>query len=625
MPDSSHSLKILSAAFAATALLGLVGAARAQSDRPGMGSIPFEGGVTFRVWAPHATSVHVAGTFNGWSPDLSPLAAEGEGLWSADLGDARVGDHYRYVIRSSSGMVTRRDPYSRLVTTSHYTDGHSIIYDARAFRWNQPRLTPPPLDDLIIYEMHVGTFADVPGGGPGTFDTAILGLDHIASLGFTAVQVMPVNEFISRFSSGYNPSDLFAVHNRAYGGPDAFKRFVKACHARGLTVLLDVVYNHWGPWDLATHQFDGWSSPQYPGGIYFYDAGRINSPWGPRPNYAEPRVRQYIFDNLRMWVEEYRVGGFRWDSTSNIYDTSSGRGQRLPEGWSLLRQANDAMDRLAPRLIRIAEDLRNEDRLTAPVNEGGAGFNAQWHFFSVHLRQELARPNDADRNIDALRHAIRSTHNGDFLQRIIYTESHNEICCGAQRLTMMIDPQDPDGWAARKRSTLGTSILFTSPGIPMIYQGQEFVEQQPFDPRLPIEWSRREMHGGIVDLYRDLIALRRNTRGRTAGLRGTGLNVHHADNTAKVIAYHRWDAGGAGDDVIVAANFTAQPIEGRAIGFPHAGRWVARFNSDWRLYADDFGHYGSDAVMADGPPRDGMPHSAAVDIGAYTLIVFSQD
>src|SRR5690606_25578367 len=136
-----------------------------------------------------------------------------------------------------------------------------------------------------------------------------------------------------------------------------FKAFVEECHARDLAVIVDVVYNHWGPWDLTTYRFDGWWSSNFPGGIYFYDAARIDSPWGPRPDYRRARVRQYIADNLRMWIDECHVDGFRWDATAAIYRVDGAFGEELPEGWTLLQQCNDALDRFYPGVISIAEDI----------------------------------------------------------------------------------------------------------------------------------------------------------------------------------------------------------------------------------------------------------------------------
>jgi 1,4-alpha-glucan branching enzyme len=593
-----------------------------------MGSIPYEGGVTFRVWAPHATRVSVAGSFNGFSLTASPLAAEADGLWSADVEGAAVADEYRYVIWHDGEAVTRRDPYGRVVTSSHVEDGHTLVYDPDAFAWSGGPFTPPALEDLVIYELHVGTFNDEPGGPSGTFADAIARLDHLADLGVTAVEVLPVYES-AEFGgnrSGYAPSDVFAVEHGRYGGPDAFKAFVEACHARGLAVLLDVVYNHWGPWDLTTYRFDGWWTEDWPGGVYFYDAARIDSPWGPRPNYGLPEVRRYIYDNLRMWVGEYRVDGFRWDATANIYDTDGGSGTPLPDGWQLLREANAGLDRFAPPgFISIAEDLRNDEAITRPVGQGGAGFDSQWHFFAAHLRSELRKEQDRNRDMPFVAYALDHTYNGDFAQRVIFTESHNEPCCGNDRLTVEIDPADPYGWDARKRSTLGAAMLFTSPGIPMLWQGQELLDPTPFDARTPMSWAGYSQHPGIVRLYRDLIRLRLDRDGTTRGLKGPHQHVYLVDDTYKVIALHRWDDGGPGDDVVVVANFSGRTLTDVPLGLPHPGRWAVRFNSDDPVYSPDYSDVGGEEVVADGPARHGMAQSGRVSVGPYSALILSQD
>ena len=170
---------------------------------------------------------------------------------------------------------------------------------------------------------------------------------------------------------------------------------------------------------------------------------------------------------------------------------------------------------------------------------------------------------------------------------------------GRARVPEEIWPGKVDKWFSKKRSTLGAALVFTSPGIPMLFQGQELLEDRWFDDQDPVDWSRRDRFAGIVDLYRDLITLRRNARGTTAGLLGGGVQVHHVDDEAKVVAFHRWDSGGPGDDVVVVANFSQQAHSGYTVGFPRGGRWKVRFNSDWAGYDSSFGSqhgYDTDAV-----------------------------
>jgi alpha-glucan phosphorylase-like protein len=168
---------------------------------------------------------------------------------------------------------------------------------------------------MVIYEMHIGTFNDQPGGPPGNLSSAIEKLPYLQELGINTIAVMPVMEFAGGFSWGYNPALIFAIESD-YGGPRAFKEFVKAAHVNDIAVIFDVVYNHFGPSDLDIWQFDGWSENDK-GGIYFYNDWRSQTPWGEtRPDYGREEVRHYIHENSIMWLEEYRVDGLRWDMTA---------------------------------------------------------------------------------------------------------------------------------------------------------------------------------------------------------------------------------------------------------------------------------------------------------------------
>ncbi|MDX1542177.1 MAG: hypothetical protein R3349_12310, partial [Geminicoccaceae bacterium] len=174
------------------------------ATRAGMGAIAGHGGTSFRVWAPHAISVAIAGDFNGWSKDQDRLAPEGGGIWSTDVGGVGAGFEYRFVLQTAAGELWRKDPYGRDV---RHSNGNSIVVDP-AFDWSGDRaFQMPPWHDLVIYEMHIGTFNDTPGGSPGDLRTAIARLPHLVELGANAVQVMPIGEFPGSFSWGYNPAD----------------------------------------------------------------------------------------------------------------------------------------------------------------------------------------------------------------------------------------------------------------------------------------------------------------------------------------------------------------------------------------------------------------------------------
>ncbi|MEY3021139.1 MAG: 1,4-alpha-glucan branching enzyme GlgB [Planctomycetota bacterium] len=621
------TLRRLSTTVLAPSLaLSVVLAASAQSTKPGVGAIPYfspqPAGTTFRVWAPNATAVRVAGTFNGWNATSHPLVSEGNGYWSADFPYVYQGAQYKYAITGPAGTIFKTDPRSADVTSSV---GNSVIVNHAAYQWQVNDFQAPYWNELVIYEMHLGTFGTAGDGSlPANFDEARARLDHLADLGVNAVQLMPIVEFPGGISWGYNPSFPYAIESD-YGSPTDFKEFVDAAHARGIAVFCDLVFNHLGPSDLDLWQFDGWSMNNG-GGIYFYQDFRANTPWGnTRPDYGRGEVRSWIRDNVLYWMREYRTDGHRMDGTKYIRKVDQ-FGPDIPEGWSLLQWINDSVNAEFPGNISICEDLDNNEWLVKETGAGGAGFDSQWDAqFYWPVRGNLITPNDADRNMWAIRDAITANYNGDAFRRVIYTESHDEVANGQSRMPEAIWPGNATSWYSKKRSTLGGAVVMTAPGIPLMFQGQEFLEDGWFQDTDPLDWSKNKTFAGIKSLYRDLISLRRNAGGVSRGLTGQNTNVFHVNNDAKMIAFHRWMEGGDRDDVIVVMNFSGTPRYGYRIGFPRDGRWKVRFNSDWAGYDLSFANTGTfDLDATYNQPWDGLPASGGFDIGAYTCVIFSQ-
>ncbi len=587
----------------------------------GMGSIPHAHGVAFRVWAPHAHRVSVIGSFNNWDGDKHPMQAEENGCWYANLDEAHAGDQYRFLLTTEKGEFKRIDPYAREVTNSV---GNAIVHDP-SFDWQGDDFRLAPWNELVIYELHVGTFNDQEDPNhPGRFASVSARLGHMKMLGVNAIQIMPIGEFAGDWSWGYNPAQMFAVA-KVYGGPRAFKKFVKRAHQEGIAVILDVVYNHLGPSDLDLWQFDGWSENNR-GGIYFYNDDRASTPWAEtRPDYGRGEVRQYILDNALMWFEEYHVDGLRFDCTQFIRTVHGSREQDLPDGWSLLQWINDQVAEKFPGRITIAEDMQANKWVTKDVGAGGVGFGAQWDAMFVHpIRQAVITPHDADRSLAAIRDAICHSDNNDAFDRVIYTESHDEVANGKARVPQEISANDPQGWCAQKRSTLAAAMVFTAPGIPMLFEGQEFLEGEWFRDTVPVDWDQDDEFHGIVRLYRDLIRLRLNREGFTRGLCGQSTQVYHLNDERKVIALHRWDMGGPADDVVVVTNFFHEAQDGYVIGFPASGTWKLRFNSDWQGYNDEFGNHPSQDVLAVAGEYDGLPWHGTVSVGPYSALIFSQ-
>jgi 1,4-alpha-glucan branching enzyme len=499
-----------------------------------------------------------------------------------------------------------------------------VVYNPNGYAWQSNNFQMPAWTNVVAYEMHIGTF-HVPTGAalPGTFATATAKLDHLQALGVNVLALMPTNEFAGDISWGYNPAHPFSVES-SYGGPDALKAFVDAAHQRGIAVMGDVVFNHFGPQDMDLWQYDGWSSSSTTGGIFFYEDANASTPWGARPNYGRGEVRTYIKDNTMMWLDEFRLDGLRFDGTKfmRLRDFA---GPEIPDGWSMLQWCNESADAQFPGKLMVAEDLGDNAWITKTTGAGGAGFDSQWDgSFAFPVRSALEAASDSSRDMFAVRDAINKNFNGSMQQRIIYTENHDEVANGRSRVPETIWPGNAGSWFSRKRSTLGAALVMTAPGIPMIFQGQEFLEDGYFAAEDRLDWNKATTYSKVTDLYRSLIRLRRNLDGTSRGLSGASTNVFHVNNNAKVLGFHRWQNGGPGDDVVVLTNFSNVSYPNYRVGLPRGGLWRVRFNSDSTAYSADYSNYAVTDVTADNSGYDGLPFSGNFRFGPYTSVIFSQ-
>jgi 1,4-alpha-glucan branching enzyme len=608
-----------------SAAVAIAATAEAQSARPGWGSTPYHSasgtGVTFRVWAPNATSVYVPGVFNNWSTTATPLVAERtngavDGIWSADVAGVTNGAQYKYYLNNNGG-IWKHDPRSRWVTAAGTASGaNDVVYDPTAFNWNGDSPSSPKLNDLCIYELHPGTFPS--SSTPSRLVAATNRLDYLKSLGVNAVEVMPIAEFGNSGTSwGYDPAQLFAVDSSQYGGPDVFKTFVQACHTRGIAVLLDVVHNHYGPGLLDMWNFDGWAGTNAlgGGGIYFYESNTNLqiTPWGyTRPNFSSQPVAAFVQDNFTLWLSEYHVDGFRWDTPGAMMHGNDG--SYIPAAGNLITAINAMIHTNYPGKISIAEDVYH-----------AFGFDSTWDTsYPYTVTPVLTNTVDANRDMNVLANALEYNVRYGGLAgsgRVVFLESHDVVgdLNGGVRLVTAIDPATPSSYRARKLSTLGAALTLTAPGVPMLFQGQEMLENQAFDSSLPVDWSKTNTYSRIVQVYRDLISARRNLKGYTPGLEGDQCSVYRVDNVNKLVAFHRWKSAAPNQDVVVIANFANATRNNYGLSFPSAGNWYVHFNSDSTNYGSDYGNVGSSIVAAGGAPA-----SAGITIGPYSALILSQ-
>lgn len=572
-----------------------------------LGAVPYDGGVEVRVWAPNAKAAAVAGAIAGAAGSV-PLAAEDGGYFAARLDGAKAGQTYHFEITAADGTVlTRLDPRARAIDPS----GEAVVVDPRSYAWKSTSFTPPKQEDTVVYELHVGSFSP-----EGTFAGAIAELPRLADLGVSAIELMPIDAHGGGVQSwGYGPDAYFAPHG-PYGTPDDLRRLVDEAHARGIAVLLDVVFNHYDGWSKAPLRcFDG-ACPDGTAGIYFFEKGDYEkTPWGPRPDYARKEVSDFLADDVFMWTTEYAIDGFRHDSVSNVR-ALDGQGS-VPGGAEVLRRMNDVTRSARPGALRIAEDLKGYAAITEDPAQGGFGFDAQWDGgFQYDVVAAVTAASDAARDLGAVKNAITAAEG---MRRVLYVESHDTAGNDGARLPAKIDGADPTSLAARKRSLLAAGVLLTSPGVPMIFMGQEMLESTKFASQpAPLDWSKADTFAGVRTFYRDLIRLRRNLDGVSAGLVAGDAVVTHDNESPgnEVLVVKR-------GDVMVVMNFGGKRYARYDIGLPSGGAWKARLDGDDVRYGADFGSNGPTPVGVSAAPRDGLPFTGSIALGPYSVVVLS--
>ncbi|MDY6824488.1 MAG: malto-oligosyltrehalose trehalohydrolase [Thermodesulfobacteriota bacterium] len=491
-----------------------------------------------KVWAPFAKTAQAQ--ISGRTISLEKFRDN----WWHTPDPVPAGTDYAFIVNAGRAIPDPRSP--RQPRGIH---GPSQTLDHSAFPWHDNAWQPPPLSSAVIYELHVGTFSD-----SGTFDGVINHLDHLTDLGITHVELMPVNGFSGTRGWGYDGVNLFAPHE-FYGGPSGLKRLVDACHAKGLAVIIDVVYNHLGPAGNYLEEF----------GPYFTD--QYHTPWGKAVNLDGPEsheVRRFFTDNAAMWLSDYHADGLRIDAIHTLIDLSA---KHFLE--ELSETAAAVQDRTGRRKIVIAESDLNDPRVVTPVAANGLGMDAQWSddfhhaAHAVLTGEKTGYYSDFGRLADLARALTRVfVYDGRF--SAYRRKNHGKPVCNlrAHKFLAYLQTHDQAGNRALgerinhlispERFKAGAAIMLLSPFIPMLFQAEEWAASSPFlyftdheDPELGeavkkgrcdefaafgwdpekipdpqagetfeqsvINWDEKdkEPHAGVLKWYKDLIALRK--------------------------------------------------------------------------------------------------------------------
>lgn len=641
-----------------------------------LGATLVAGGATFRTWAPAATAVYIAMTHPAGTPASafskdpdSLLVRDGAGFWSGFVPGVRDGDLYRFYVVGTGSEGFKRDPYARELEFDGYPDCNCIVRDPGDYPWHDAGFRPPAFSELIVYQFHIGVFfAEDPGGEDIRRGRVCKILDaagrieYWADLGINAVMPLPFQEYQGENSMGYNGTDLFspemdysvaAADLPAYlplvnrllaakgqaamtaaqltGQVSQFKAFVDLCHLHGIAVIADVVYNHAGGGfdDQSIKFFDREPYTTDDNSLYFTSqdlaGGRVFA-------FAKPPVRQFLIDNGRFWLEEYHIDGLRYDQVTVIAESG---------GWNFAQEITATLRSVKPEAVQIAEYWGDERWRGVAGPPDGVGFDVG---YSDTLREAIrgvvaqaSGGRNAVLSLEALRGALAMTYKDPGRWTVFQcVENHDLLDFDhgdrEPRIAALADPGDARSWYARSRAKVATGLLLTAPGVPMIFMGQEFLEDKYWSdwqghPELLIWWAGLEgLDKAMADQHRftrDLTWLRR----KHPALRGEGLNVFHADDGNRVIAFHRW-VPGVGRDVVVVASLNEATFHGGGyrLGFPLAGPWREVFNSDvYDQWVNPNVSGNGGGIVADGPGWDGLPASAGITLPANSLLVFARD
>ena len=428
-------------------------------------------GTRFRVWAPDKGSVAVRIV----SPReaIVPMTRDAQGYWTVTIADVLPGAEYFFRLDDT---LDRPDPRSLLQQRGVH--GPSTVVDTSLLEPDDTRYRPKAFEDQVLYELHVGTFTE-----NGTLEAAAERLDYLADLGITAVELMPLAHFPGTRNWGYDGVYPFAVH-AAYGGPAGLSIFVAQAHARGIAVILDVVYNHLGPEGNYLHDF----------GPYF--SSRYSTPWGEALNFDGPHsdeVRQFFLDNVRQWFEVFHIDGLRLDAVHAMFDTSAR---------PILAELSELAEHISLKTGRerflIAESLMNDSRVIRPRHQGGLGLTAEWLddlHHALHARVTGERTgyyvdyggSDMVEKSLSQAYALSRTYS-KFWQR---TFGNTATDCAPHQFVSYIQNHDQIGNRAdgARIATLASfeaqkmlaSVILLGPFVPMLFMGEEYGETAPFE------------------------------------------------------------------------------------------------------------------------------------------------
>ncbi len=595
-------------------------------------------GVAFSVWAPTAAGVSVVGDFNGWDGRLHAMRRMGaSGVWELFVPDVGEGARYKFEIRPQGDgpPLLKADPMAFRTEVPPLTA--SVVHNLRGYEWKDAEwmakrakgnaLTAP----MSIYEVHLGSWKRIveDGDRPMTYRELAHELaDYCQHFGFTHVELLPVAEHPYGGSWGYQVTGYYAPTAR-FGHPDDLRYLIDHLHQRGIGVIVDWVPGHFPRDAHGLAQFDGTALYEHA------DPRQGTQPdWGTLVfNFGRNEVRNFLVANALFWLDEYHVDGLRVDAVASMLylDYSRPAGGWVPNRWggreneeaiAFLRETNEAVRRLHPGAVTIAEESTAWPRVSHPVSEGGLGFHFKWNMGWMHDtllyfgKDPVYRQHHHNQLTFGLLYA--------FSENFVLPLSHDEVVHGKGSL---LGRMPGDEWQKFANLRALFAWMWAHPGKKLVFMGGEFGQGPEWNEARSLHWHQTGHwgHGGVQRLMRELNAIYAEEPALTEqDCTPMGFQWVQADAASvNTFAFVRWAKGGR-SHLVCAANLSPVVREGYRIGFPRAGTYLERLNTD----ASDFGGAGignMGRIQAEEVPWDNQPASAVVTLPPLSVVWFTPE
>jgi 1,4-alpha-glucan branching enzyme len=580
-----------------------------------LGAHPGPRSTRFAVWAPNADRVSVIGDFNDWEAGADPLESlGGSGIWAGEVSGAGRGSIYKYAVEAGGEILEKADPLARKAEVPPLTA--SVVW-SDDYRWGDSdwtarrdatdRFRAP----MSIYELHLGSWRrEVADRWPRYRDVAAPLADHVESLGFTHVELLPITEHPFYGSWGYQCTGYFAPTSR-YGDPDDLKHLIDTLHQRGIGVILDWVPSHFATDAHGLARFDGTH-------LYEHEDPRqgFHPDWGSLIfNYGRPEVRSFLISSAAYWLDEFHVDGLRVDAVASMLylDYSRAEGEWIPnrhggrenlEALDFLRQLNSSIAAENPGVAMIAEESTAWPGVTRSIGIGGLGFDFKWDMGWMHDTLAYMSLDPIHRRFHHWHLTFRGVYANS--ESYVLPLSHDEVVHGKGSL---IGKMPGDRWRRLASLRLLYAYMFGLPAKKLLFMGAELGQWREWDHDSALDWHLHddELHGGVSRclgdlnrLYRGEVALHRDDC-EESGFRW--VDCH--DTEQSTLSFLR---RGGGRQVLVVCNFTPVPRHDYGVGVPHGGFWRERINTDAEIYGGSGqGNYGG--VQASATEMHGHDHS----------------